>query len=189
MTDVKYESYALPRWANPEGTAIHCQLLGVEVKGTKFGELPFLATNYDVADHGKEIFELIKANQDKVPIEAFITRPAPPPLTTQELAKQAFLGTTVIVECASLPVLNGTYKITLPFQAEITAIVSLLNAGHDFPSGTDVLDYHDSEGVTHPWPETQFLLFAKGVTKYIYDLKHTAEATSAVLPSNVITIP
>lgn len=191
MTDkFSYDSYAFPRWHDKEGTAIHCQLIGVKVHGTDIGGVPFLAASFDTEDHGREIFEAIKANQDKIPIQSYVPEPPPRPLTVKEQARKKVLtGEGVItVRVESAPELSGDYLVQPGNVTQMNNIILGLQAGMGFPSGTDILDYHDKNGATHPWPEDKFRLLVKAVSKYLYEMRHAAEGTADTIPSNIITI-
>lgn len=188
--EFEYESYALPRWRNAEGTAIDCRLLGVKTHGKELGELPFLAADYDVEGHGREIFETIKANQVNVPIEPFIPEPPPKPLTMRQAATKRVMtpGHAVEVICASMPELDGHYRVGAGAAMEMNTIVTHIAAGLGFPSGEDTLVYHDKDGKTHAWPEDKFMAYVKAVSRYKYQLKHAANGTGDVLPEPVINL-
>lgn len=186
MGKLTYDEYAYPRWANNEGTAISCMLIGAVVHGNPMGDLPFLATNYDVEDHGKEIYSTIKSNQEAIPILPFVPRPPPPPATAKQLA---LARTTVAVSCASIPALDGDYPVTEGFIQTMMMLVSGIHAGLGLPSGSDTFFYQDAFGANHDWPSDKFLLFAKGVMQYIYQMKQAAEGAKDEFPSPTIVIP
>lgn len=68
---MKYTTVATPKWANPEHTAIECNVFF-----DKLGALPFTATASDVEAHGKDIFARAVAG-DFGPIAAYPATPLP----------------------------------------------------------------------------------------------------------------
>lgn len=116
-------------------------------------------------------------------------QPEPPEPTPQEEAGIR-IEAGITLEFSQKPQLTGTYAIDLQAQANISGIVTSLNAKQGFPPGNaDMLNYGDLAGVPHPFSQDEFVLFATLVRDYIYAIDVTtrtlatgAQAEWPILP-------
>lgn len=112
----------------------------------------------------------------------------PVTLTAQQQAMMLLHNPTVVVNCTSIPALNGTYAADDATRGNITGVAAAIKTGLGLPSGGSTFSYPDASNVMHEWPDTQFVAFAQGVMTYIYNLSLVATGNGTTLPSNTISI-
>lgn len=112
------------------------------------------------------------------------TTPSIPPIEAS-LATQArlLLNQPVTVQCASLPALNGQYRIDMVTQAQITGVVTKLGAGRGLPGGGQTFSFQGKD-----WPADHFIDFADKVVEFIYAATQVIERRSTELPSTTLVI-
>lgn len=123
---------------------------------------------------------------DSGTLVAYVPPPPPPPTLEQQAA--TMLAGPVPVKSTGTPSLNGSYKVDIATQTQITAIASGINAGLGLPSGTSTFNWPDSTGTAHQWNETQFLQFAQSLMLFLYTCSQVAGGHSSSLPASTITI-
>jgi hypothetical protein len=117
----------------------------------------------------------------------FIPPPPPPPsIEDQALAR---LYQPVLLQCQSMPTLNGSYAIDPASRLHMTTIAAGINGGMGVPGGGATFNYNDAGGVGHAWPPAQFKDFAQAVANYVYALGEVVSGRLPGLPSQTISIP
>lgn len=110
----------------------------------------------------------------------------PPPTLAQQAG--AMMYDTVDVTSAAEPSLNSTYAIDPTSQNQITSIAAAINAGMGLPGGGDSFNWADVNSVSHQWPSTQFLNFARDVMNFVYACGQVVGGYTTTLPSKALNV-
>lgn len=109
---------------------------------------------------------------------AWVAPVVAPPTPQEEALSRLIAGIALVYKAA--PQLSGTYAIDLQAQANISGIVTSLNAGQGFPpKNAPTLDYGDLAGIPHPFDSDSFIQFATLIRDYIYSIDITTRTLAA----------
>lgn len=74
--NLKWSKYSNPKYSKEDQSMIDCTLT---VTDPPLGDIPFTASNNDVMEYGRKLYQEIIDNANAIPIAAYVPPPAPIP--------------------------------------------------------------------------------------------------------------
>ncbi len=177
-----YLSVTDPQWAYAAHTHIHCQVQFA----TFSAPVAFHASPDDPHGHGREIFADCVAGKYG-PIADYVPQDVPP-----DEQYNAAIASGLTFSSATTPALDGTYDVSPVSARSVQEQAQYIALYGEFSSGEPTLDWPDSAGALHTFPDTaHFMAFAKEVTRYVFACRHALvelrAGRAAAFPSNKVT--
>lgn len=116
--------------------------------------------------------------------------PTPPSPAPQQTAANA-IAAGIALTSTGTPALNGQYPCDATAQAKVNGVVTCIVVNGTFPNGASTLNWYDTSGVAHVFPDvTTFKNFANAFINFVALVTEYSDSNGAAgsIPSNAITI-